>query len=98
MTSSKSTMHRLLRFERLYPFWYTTMQGLKPDDCQIGVAFVNGCCSNRTQIMVSLHIFCGLMKHVSLVMGYSTITQQPFGVPGQSACNPAAETSGTLVS
>ncbi|GFQ78161.1 uncharacterized protein TNCT_62331 [Trichonephila clavata] len=39
MTSTKSTVHRLLRSERLYPFRYTTVQGLKPDDCQKRVAF-----------------------------------------------------------
>ncbi|GFR00549.1 uncharacterized protein TNCT_29681 [Trichonephila clavata] len=39
ITSSKSTVHRLLRSERLYPFRYTIVQGLKPDDCQKRVAF-----------------------------------------------------------
>ncbi|GFQ87802.1 DUF4817 domain-containing protein [Trichonephila clavata] len=39
MTLTKSTEHRLLRSERLYPFRYTTVQGLKPDDCQKRVAF-----------------------------------------------------------
>ncbi|GBL73684.1 hypothetical protein AVEN_230680-1 [Araneus ventricosus] len=39
MTSSKSTVHRLLLFERLHPFRYTTVQGLKPDDFQKRVAF-----------------------------------------------------------
>ncbi|GFR07867.1 DUF4817 domain-containing protein [Trichonephila clavata] len=38
-TSIKSTAHRLLRSERLYPFRYTTVQGLKPYDCQKRVAF-----------------------------------------------------------
>ncbi|GFQ76852.1 DUF4817 domain-containing protein [Trichonephila clavata] len=42
MTSTKSTVHRLLRSERLYPFRYTTVQGLKPDDCQKRVAFCEG--------------------------------------------------------
>ncbi|GFR27655.1 uncharacterized protein TNCT_40001 [Trichonephila clavata] len=39
MTSTKSTVHRLLRSDRLYPFRYTTMQGLKTDDCQKRVGF-----------------------------------------------------------
>ncbi|GFQ91022.1 DUF4817 domain-containing protein [Trichonephila clavata] len=39
MTSTTSTVLRLLRYEGLYPFQYTTMQGLKPDDCQKRVAF-----------------------------------------------------------
>ncbi|GFQ67774.1 DUF4817 domain-containing protein, partial [Trichonephila clavata] len=39
MNSTKNTVHRLLRSERLYPFRYTTVQGLKPDDCQKRVAF-----------------------------------------------------------
>ncbi|GFY52629.1 DUF4817 domain-containing protein [Trichonephila inaurata madagascariensis] len=38
-TSSQSTVHRLLWSERLYPFRYTTVQGLKPDDYQKRVAF-----------------------------------------------------------
>ncbi|GFY63242.1 uncharacterized protein TNIN_205581 [Trichonephila inaurata madagascariensis] len=42
MTSSKGTVHMLLRSERLYPFRYTTVQGLKPDDCQKRVAFCEG--------------------------------------------------------
>ncbi|GFR30113.1 uncharacterized protein TNCT_428711 [Trichonephila clavata] len=39
MTSTKSTVRKLLRSERLYPFQYTTVQGLKPDDYQKRVAF-----------------------------------------------------------
>ncbi|KFM62783.1 hypothetical protein X975_16257, partial [Stegodyphus mimosarum] len=39
MTSSKSTVHRLVRSERLRPFWYTTVEGLKPNDFQKRVAF-----------------------------------------------------------
>ncbi|GFR21452.1 uncharacterized protein TNCT_549561 [Trichonephila clavata] len=39
MTSTKSTVHRLLRSERLYLFRYTTLQGLNSDDCQKRVAF-----------------------------------------------------------
>ncbi|GBN39379.1 hypothetical protein AVEN_205915-1 [Araneus ventricosus] len=39
MTSSKSTVHRLLWSERLHPFRYTTVQGLKQDDFQKRVAF-----------------------------------------------------------
>ncbi|KFM65972.1 hypothetical protein X975_19681, partial [Stegodyphus mimosarum] len=39
MTSSKSTVHRLVRSERLHPFRYTTVEGLKPDDFQKRVAF-----------------------------------------------------------
>ncbi|GBN84190.1 hypothetical protein AVEN_229214-1 [Araneus ventricosus] len=37
MTSG--TVHRILRSERLHPFRYTTVQGLKPDDFQKGMAF-----------------------------------------------------------
>ncbi|GFR12802.1 DUF4817 domain-containing protein [Trichonephila clavata] len=39
MTSITSTVHGLLRSERLYPFRYTTMQGLKLYDCQKRVSF-----------------------------------------------------------
>ncbi|KFM68287.1 hypothetical protein X975_24767, partial [Stegodyphus mimosarum] len=39
MTSSKSTVHRLVRSERLHTFRYTTVEGLKPDDFQKRVAF-----------------------------------------------------------
>ncbi|GFY61211.1 DUF4817 domain-containing protein [Trichonephila inaurata madagascariensis] len=39
MTSSKSTVHRHLWSERLYPFRFTTVQGFKPDDCQKLLAF-----------------------------------------------------------
>ncbi|GFR18331.1 DUF4817 domain-containing protein [Trichonephila clavata] len=38
-TSSQSTVYRLFRPEKLYPFRYTTVQGLKPDDYQKRVAF-----------------------------------------------------------
>ncbi|GFQ98909.1 uncharacterized protein TNCT_138281 [Trichonephila clavata] len=39
MSSNKSNVHMLLRPERLYPFRYTTVEGLKPDDCQKRLAF-----------------------------------------------------------
>ncbi|GFQ86945.1 DUF4817 domain-containing protein [Trichonephila clavata] len=39
MTSTKSTVHRLLWSERLLPFRCTTVECLKPDDCQKRVAF-----------------------------------------------------------
>ncbi|GFY74059.1 uncharacterized protein TNIN_11141 [Trichonephila inaurata madagascariensis] len=39
MTSSKNTVHRLLRSQKLYLFRYTTVQGLKLDDCHKGVVF-----------------------------------------------------------
>ncbi|GFR08451.1 uncharacterized protein TNCT_314711 [Trichonephila clavata] len=43
MTSTKSTVHRLLRSERLYPFRYTTVQG-RQMSCQI--AYVQIDCSD----------------------------------------------------
>ncbi|GFV39383.1 ATP-dependent DNA helicase [Trichonephila clavipes] len=50
------------------------VQGLKPDDCQKRFYFREWLMQQQNTDNGSLHIFCGLMKHVSLVMGYSTIT------------------------
>ncbi|GFR05026.1 uncharacterized protein TNCT_476691 [Trichonephila clavata] len=97
MTSSKSSVHRLLRSERLYLFRYTTVQNLKPDDYQKRVAFCEW-------LLQQHNTYNGFIAHI-LWTDEACFTR--FGVfnlhnshvvPGQSACNPAAETSGTLVS
>ncbi|GFV77623.1 uncharacterized protein TNCV_616431 [Trichonephila clavipes] len=73
MTSSKSTEHKFLRSERLYSLRYTTVQSLKPDDCPKRVDFCEWLLQQQNTDKGFIAIFCGLLKHVSLVMRYLII-------------------------
>ncbi|GFY72592.1 DUF4817 domain-containing protein [Trichonephila inaurata madagascariensis] len=75
---------------------YTTVRGLKPDDCQKRVA---------SWLLQQQNTDNGFIAHILwtdeacfTLDGGIQPSKQPYVAPGQIACNPAAETSGTLVS
>ncbi|GFY63272.1 DUF4817 domain-containing protein [Trichonephila inaurata madagascariensis] len=93
MTSSKSTVHRLLQSKRLYPFRYTTVQSLKPDDYQKRVAF----CEWRQQNTDNSFIAPILWTDEACFTRDGVFNHHNSHIR-HSACNPSAETSGMLVS
>lgn len=94
LNASGNTGHKLLRVEGLYPFYYTTLQVIHPDDFLRCIDFCN--CKNTKPIMLSLHISFGWMKYDFTWWSLQHV-QQSYLYAVQSLCNPLAEISNPLV-